>query len=256
MGCLLYNLNRVFCREAEHLLDHLDPASVGLVLLDPPADYGIDDHGAAFDEQTGALVNIALGAQRVLRPGGAAVFIGEPRTVLAWEHACTIVGLRHMADMAVLWSKLDRGRVDGLPKRKGAGRRDSVLPSLFTHVKWHIRTGYRHTFNPKLQVCATSNVIVCRPVPFKDRLVPVQRPVEMYNYLISLLSESDDVVVDPFVGSGSSVIAALMAERYFIAGDHDQAMCGVTRRRLRNWRNEPLQRVQLWVRGALVEIEG
>lgn len=45
---------------------------------------------------------------------------------------------------------------------------------------------------------------------------PTQKPIALMEHFIKLLSNSNEIVLDPFMGSGSTGIAALMNERNFI----------------------------------------
>lgn len=45
---------------------------------------------------------------------------------------------------------------------------------------------------------------------------PTQKPVQLMKHFINLLSNKGDVVLDPFMGSGSSGVAAKLLERKFI----------------------------------------
>lgn len=261
-------VNHVICRTAAHLLDDiLSEECCGLLVLDPPANYGItssriedyDEDAHDFDLQTQAFVLLAERAKRVLAKGGSIVFMGEPRTVTTWDIAARRVGLQHTADLAVMWAKPKRGRIDLVRQRRlNTKHRDATLPSMFTQVKWHVRPGSRHAFNPKRAVTANSNVIVCRPVPVDDRVTPTQKPVEMFNYFISLLSNLEDLVVDPFCGSGAALVAATMNDREWVGGDHNPRLCAIARKRAHDKQlkheDRRMQPVQLWVRGRLIDL--
>ena len=45
---------------------------------------------------------------------------------------------------------------------------------------------------------------------------PTQKPVQLMKHFVELLSNKDDVVLDPFMGSGSSGVAAKILGRKFI----------------------------------------
>ena len=61
---------------------------------------------------------------------------------------------------------------------------------------------------------------------------PAAFPVELPHRLIKLLGFHDDLVCDPFVGSGSTAIAAARLGRQFVGFDIDSAQIGSTKRRL------------------------
>lgn len=61
---------------------------------------------------------------------------------------------------------------------------------------------------------------------------PASFPVELPRRLISLLSFPDDVICDPFLGSGTTALAALRAGRRFVGSDLSERYVASARRRL------------------------
>ena len=57
-------------------------------------------------------------------------------------------------------------------------------------------------------------------------------PVELPRRLIRLLTDDGDTVLDPFMGSGTSGVAAVAAGRDFIGVDKDAAAVDAARRRI------------------------
>ena len=49
-----------------------------------------------------------------------------------------------------------------------------------------------------------------------NRIHPTQKPVKLIEALLDIHSNKDDLVLDPFSGSGSTAIAALNLQRQFI----------------------------------------
>ncbi|MGE0596223.1 MAG: DNA methyltransferase [Hyphomonadaceae bacterium] len=65
-----------------------------------------------------------------------------------------------------------------------------------------------------------------------NRLHPTQKPVEALTPLIRAFSKPGDVVLDPFCGSGSTLVAAHTLRRSYLGMDLDAAHCDIARRRL------------------------
>ena len=61
---------------------------------------------------------------------------------------------------------------------------------------------------------------------------PTQKPVQLLENFINLLTNENDVVFDPFCGSGSSGVAALLHGRRFIGVDINEEYCRITKDRL------------------------
>ena len=70
-----------------------------------------------------------------------------------------------------------------------------------------------------------------RFVTEKQNVHPTVKPIELMSYLITLASRENDVVVDPFVGSGTTCIAAKMLDRKYIGieKEKDYAIIAKTR---------------------------
>lgn len=62
---------------------------------------------------------------------------------------------------------------------------------------------------------------------------PTQKPVELMAYFIRTYTQPGALVVDPFVGSGTTAVAAFQCGRQFIAGDTCLEYVETARRRLR-----------------------
>jgi DNA modification methylase len=65
-----------------------------------------------------------------------------------------------------------------------------------------------------------------------NKLHPTQKPVCVLTPLIQCFSRPGDVVLDPFCGSGSTLLAAKLQARRFIGIELDCAYCDVARDRL------------------------
>jgi len=60
------------------------------------------------------------------------------------------------------------------------------------------------------------------------------KSIKLFSYLITLGSREGDIVLDPFVGSGTTLIAAKMLRRKFIGYEINEEYCKIARARLRN----------------------
>lgn len=62
---------------------------------------------------------------------------------------------------------------------------------------------------------------------------PTQKPVALMERFVALLSNPGDIVVDPFMGSGSSGVAAVLNGRVFYGADINQEYCRIAEERLK-----------------------
>ena len=115
---------------------------------------------------------------------------------MAWGSWCSASNpvLRDTHEYILVFSK-------GAFERKKGDRENTIEKEQF--MEW---TKSVWTMNPE------SAKKVGHPAPF---------PVELPYRLIQLYTYKDDVVLDPFMGSGSTAIAALKSERKYVGYDVD-----------------------------------
>ena len=72
--------------------------------------------------------------------------------------------------------------------------------------------------------------------PDTNSLTKATYPVALPKLIIELLTYKNDLVLDPFNGSGSTGIACLLTDRNYIGIEIDQEYCRITNNRLNNFR--------------------
>jgi len=65
-----------------------------------------------------------------------------------------------------------------------------------------------------------------------NKLHPTQKPLSVLLPLVETFSRPGDLVLDPFAGSGSSLLAAKLLGREYLGIELDAAYCEIARRRL------------------------
>ncbi len=68
-------------------------------------------------------------------------------------------------------------------------------------------------------------------VPTKN-IHPTCKPIKLMSYLITLGSREGDIILDPFIGSGTTAIAAKMMRRHFIGYETDKEYVKIAKARL------------------------
>lgn len=72
----------------------------------------------------------------------------------------------------------------------------------------------------------------------KNNNHPTVKPVKLMKYLINLVSKDKDLVLDPFLGSGTTAIAASMTARRWIGIESDLDSVNVARGRIDDYLNQ------------------
>lgn len=73
-----------------------------------------------------------------------------------------------------------------------------------------------------LRVGFNEKTIVKQPRDHYSAIHPTQKPERLLERLLNLVSRAGAVVVDPFMGSGSTAIACLNSGRHFIGWEIDK----------------------------------
>ena len=72
---------------------------------------------------------------------------------------------------------------------------------------------------------------------------PTAKSVKLFQYLIELLSPSGGVILDPFCGSGSTLVAAIQTGRDAIGIEMDESYCKIAEARCK-WAEENMPEAQ------------
>lgn len=200
------------CRD---ILPEMPDASVDLVLTDPP--YGIgfsgyESHDDVATDYAGVLLPAVAEAERLMVPGALAFFWQAMLHTHKW-HDWFPNGYRIFAaaknfvqyrptpvqwswDPVIFWQK-------GENTRKGiAGQRDFHLGNT---NRWVARESNGH---------------------------PCPRPLDTVEYIIGIASAAGQLVLDPFAGSGTTLVAAQQLGRRAIGIEIEERYCEIAAKRL------------------------
>ncbi|OXT02901.1 DNA methylase [Notoacmeibacter marinus] len=204
--------NTILCGDSKDRLKDLPDSSVDLVVTDPPYLVNYRDRkgrSVANDANAEAVLPVFDELYRVLKPNTLCLcFCGWtalPEFTAAWAKA----GFRIVGH--IVWTK-------DYASSKG-------------------QTAYRHE----------SAYVLAKgwpkppPEPFADvqkwvysgnRFHPTEKSVEIIAPLIKAFSKPGDVILDPFLGSGTTAVAAALTGRRYIGIELEQAYCDLAERRL------------------------
>jgi DNA modification methylase len=192
-------------------LKELEDNSVDFVLTDPP--YELDTHGGCqnkdlhrslhdkhidFISNGFDIENVFAELQRVMKVVNACIFCSNKqisKIMSYWES-------RGYSTTCLIWQKPN-------PIPFGNGKYVSDIEFII-----YVR-GKGATYN-NLGIKEQSKVFNYSSPSSKKRIHPTEKPVELLERLIKIHSNTGDVVLDPFGGSGSTGEAALNNQRDII----------------------------------------
>lgn len=228
----------IYHGDALAVLRQLASASADLILTDPPycaggmteaektaaKSQGVlrgrdlkspqRDWFAADNMTTGGLVWLLRAAllqgRRILKPNRAALVFADWRMVPHLAPALESSGLRYRN--MLVWDKGSAGLGRGFKPRH-----EIVLEYTNGSTEYPVLNG--------------SNVLRCGRVHASRRRHPTQKPVDLLQELIRVTATPGGTVVDPFMGSGSTIVAALASGMNVVGSELDEQHCETAARR-------------------------
>lgn len=211
----------LYCADAADVLDTLEPKSVGLIATDPP--YGvrwqsgfrkgsklskIANDGGDYD----AVGIVAAYTAHVLMPQRHLYVFGSTvaqRDRLMLGGACDLVwdkGTIGLGDLTLPWGP----------------QHEMILFGVYVPSKQNRDDG-KGALSARLR--AGSVLRVDRPNSGAVKKHPTEKPVELMRRLIESSTSVDDVVLDMFAGSGSTLVAAILSGRKAIGVEIEREYC-------------------------------
>lgn len=212
------------------ILARLPAESVDLVFADPP--YNLSNGGftcksgrrgsvnkGAWDVSNGLQVDHDFNlrwlkaCQRVLRPNGTIWVTGTYHVIYSIGFAMQQLGFKLLNEVA--WFK--PSAPPNLSCRYFVASHETVIWAGRDHAT-------RHTFNYRAmkaengghQMRSVWTINAPRPTEKRFGKHPTQKPIRLLERVLAASTEEGEVVLDPFVGSGTTGVAAANLNRRFI----------------------------------------
>ena len=201
------------CREI------LPSVTADVLVTDPPYGMNLGKHGGASDTRT-----------RELRRGAYASFDDTPENYLAVIVPAVVLAL----------TRVERGAVFGcapsiwmLPAPAALGA--VHIPAANGHSPWgfqNLAPVLLYGGAPDLNLGARNTVWKARGKADPEIGHPCPKPVEWLVWLVGLTSRVGETVLDPFMGSGTTLRAAKDLGRRAIGIEIDERYCEIAANRL------------------------
>lgn len=96
----------------------------------------------------------------------------------------------------------------------------------------YIVLGWRKTKHQKVQQEMKSKCYISNLYQAKDKFHPTQKPLNLISKYISILSREGEEILDPFMGSGTTLVAAKQLGRKAIGIELEERFCEMAANRL------------------------
>ena len=233
-------LNRIYNMDCFEGMGLIEPGSVGLVLTDPP--YGTTSN--TWDKLPD-LDRLWIAIKSVLRTGGAAVMTSQTPfdKVLGvsnlswlkyeWIWKKTYITGHLNAKKAPLKQHENVLVFSGGPIDKMTYNPQGVIRKQAEYVKSGTSSNYdnQHDYISEFRNYP-KDVLDYGPDPLK--LHPTQKPLELMRYMVRTYSNPGDLVLDPFMGSGTTGVACVLEKRNFIGFELDEKYFNLANKRLQD----------------------
>ncbi len=219
-------LNRIICGDAISELEKLPDGSIDLILTDPP--YGISRKLNCKGKRLGttAKLNFDFGDWDQFTTEWIDVAIPKTR---GW-----FMSFCAKKDIGTIWNKLENNgfiaidtivwqKPDPIPlnaKSRFLNAWEAVVVGKKPGSHWG--SNYMH------------NIIKVQAPKGKNRMHPTQKPVELIKQLIKLTTREGDIVLDPFMGSGTTAVASKESGRNYIGFEISKEYCKLANDRMKN----------------------
>lgn len=225
--------------------------SIDVIITDPP--YFLSNGGITcksgrmvsvdkgeWDKEQGMTMNefnehFLTEAKRVLKPNGTIWVSGTMHNI--YSIGATLQKLEYKILNNITWQKTNPA--------------PNLSCRMFTHstetILWSRKTAKsKHLFNYQTMKELNNNkqmkdvwtTSTTKPSEKKFGKHPTQKPLELMTKMILASTNENSIILDPFVGSGTTLVAAQLLGRQSIGIDIDLDYLEIAKNRLENVRNE------------------
>lgn len=241
----LYNCD---CLE---ILPELEKNSIKLIFADPPyrlsnggitcksgkialVDKGDWDKSQGFEEDYAFTYSWLKVCKEILSDNGSIWISGTPHNIFQVGHALQALGFHIMNE--IIWYKPNAP--PNLSGRYFAHAHESLIWAKKSKESKHffnyeIMKEWNDRISPSGNQMRSVWYIPLTPQEEKTNgRHPTQKPLELMRRIILSSSQKDDLVLDPFCGSGTTGVIAKQFGRKFIGIEKEKEFCDLTVKRL------------------------
>jgi len=241
------NINRIFCKSSEKM-DELPDNSVHLMVTSPPYNVGKEyDKDLSLEQYTSLLKRVFQEVYRVLVPGGrACVNIANlGRKPYIPLHSYIIKDMHDIGYLMrgeIIWNKASSAS-PSTAWGSWLSAANPILRDIHEYILIFSKdtfsrtntNGAKNTISKEEFLELTKSVWEFRAESARKIGHPAPFPIELPYRLIQLYTFEDDIILDPFVGSGSACIAALKSKRQYVGYDISKEYTNLAEKRIKQY---------------------
>lgn len=247
-------LDSTICQDVFVILGFLPEAAFDLVFADPPYNLTKDFNGNRFkqvslDEYEKWLESWLESMRRLIKPTGSIYVCGDWRSSAAIQR---VLSKHFIIQNRITWER-EKGRgANANWKNNSEDIWFATVSDRYTFnvddvkIKRRVLAPYtdenaapkdwRQTDDGRFRITHPSNIWTDLTVPFwsmpENTDHPTQKPEKLLAKVILAGSNEDDVVFDPFLGSGTTSVVAKKLRRHYVGVEIDCDYCCLAEKRL------------------------
>lgn len=236
-------INKILNGDCLNILSEIDDNSIDLIAIDPP--YEIDYDNNDWDTKQLNWNILSDEYYRILKStGNLVIFQG-------WSNVCEIKSTLEQKFILNNWIIWDRIKGRGAKTNVVSTREDILWFSkekdytynkIYSNIKK--KTGGMGNKNGQ-ENRALSNVWtdISPIVPWSKEKEnhPTQKPLKLMERIVTIFSNENDIVLDSFMGSGTTIHACINLNRNFIGIEKDEEYFQISENRIKKAQNTILK---------------
>jgi len=243
--------DRIFCKSSEQM-DEIPDYSVHFMVTSPPYNVTKEyDENLTLDEYRELLKKVFTEVYKKLVTGGRACVnlanLGrKPYIALHSYIIQDMLEIGFLMRGEIIWNK-----ASSASPSTAWGTWLSAANPILRDIHEYILVFSKEAFNRKNLPGKTSTITKEQFLEYTKSVWtfpaesarkighPAPFPIELPYRLIQLYTFKDEVVLDPFCGSGSACIAAIKSGRHYIGYDTEEEYVRLAERRIREYKQQP-----------------
>jgi site-specific DNA-methyltransferase (adenine-specific) len=239
-------IDKIFCKTSEKM-DELPDNSVHLMVTSPPYNVGKEyDENLTLNEYRELLKRVWSEVKRVLVPGGRACIniANLGRKPYIPLHAFIIEDMLDLGFLMrgeIIWNKASSGS-HSTAWGSWLSAKNPTLRDIHEYILVFSKgmfsrenLGRKSTISKEEFLDYTKSVWTFAAEPATKVGHPAPFPVELPYRLIKLYTFEGEVVLDPFIGSGQSAIAAIKTNRHYVGYEINSEYVSLAEKRIKEF---------------------
>ena len=247
--CPTQLLNSIIHSSSENM-NSIPDDSIHLMITSPPYNVSKEyDEDLSLDEYLSLLKKVFTETYRVLACGGRACInianIGrKPYIPLSSYISIMMMEIGFNMRGEIIWNKA----ASASPSTAWGSWQSASNPTLrdiHEYILVFSKGEYKREKNNKENtieredfIAWTKSIWTFNTESAKRIGHPAPFPIELPYRLIQLYSFKDDIILDPFIGSGTTAIAALKSKRHYIGYETNKDYILLAKKRIEDYKNE------------------